>query len=162
MAPEIDSQPTPAAQFSLYDVISPAPKDALLAEFDALTGGDQTLSMVTYNIIDKNGGVTTRVMPGQTTFGPVALLRPMDLSSASMYKLLRDAIEGKCLRKNYSVSMNDANGNPVAWWDLINALPIKLDGFSFNGKLGGADGVGVNYTDFEITFQAEDIKISFP
>jgi phage tail-like protein len=162
MSPDIGNEPTPSAQYTLYDVLSPAPKSAMLAEFDALTGGDQTISMVTYNIIDEKGMVTTRFMPGQTTFSPIQLLRPMDLSSAAMYQLLSAAILGKCVRKNYSVSMNDSQGNPVAWWNLYNALPTKLDGFSFNGKIAGESGAGVNYTDFEITFQAEAIDITFP
>lgn len=160
--PGLTDQPTPAAQFALYDVLNPDPKTPYLASFDNMTGGDQSISMVTYNVIDEKGMVTTRVMPGQTTFEPVALLRPVDASSVGMYKLLADAILGKCLRKNYSVSMNDANGDPLAWWNLYNALPTKLDGFSFNGKIAGPDGTGVSYTDFEIYFQAESIELVFP
>jgi len=152
-------QVTPQSSFGLYDVISPAPSNAYLASFDAVTGGDQTISMVTFNIIDSLGNVTTRVMPGQTTFAPVALLRPVDISSKKLYDLLLESIAGKCRRKNYSISMNDAQGNAVVWWDLINAIPIKVDGFSFNGKIAGA-GAGVNYTDFEISFQAEIIMIN--
>ena len=161
MSPLTD-QPTPQAQFSLYDITDPAPANPFLASFDSMTGGDQSISMVTYNVIDEKGMVTTRVMPGQTTFEPVALLRAVDASSVDMYNLLADAILGKCMRKNYSVSMNDSQGNPVAWWDLINALPIKLDGFSFNGKIAGPDGTGVYYTDFEIYFQAESIIFRVP
>jgi len=161
MSPLTD-QPTPAAQYSLYDLLNPSPKTPYLASFDALTGGDQSISMVTYNVIDEKGMVTTRVMPGQTTFEPVALLRPVDASSVGMYKLLAEAILGKCIRKNYSVSMNDSQGNPAAWWNLYNALPTKLDGFSFNGRIAGPDGTGVYYTDFEIYFQAESIEFVVP
>ena len=146
---------TPAAQYALYDVLSTAPKSQALAEFDSLTGGDQVISMVTYNVIDANGGVTTKIMPGQTTFEPITLLRPMDAPSKSMMDLIRAAIEGKCERRDISVSMNDAQGNPLVWWDLFGAVPIKLSGFSFNSK------VEAYYTDFEITFQAEDIKVTF-
>jgi len=151
------SEPTPVAQFTLYDVLSPAPKEAALAEFDSLTGGDQTISMVTYNVIDENGNVTTRSMPGQTAFSPVVLLRAMDKSSEGMYLRLKAAIDGKLksLRRDYSVSMNDSNGEPVVWWDLKNALPIKLDGFMFNMKTENS------YTDFEVSLQAESIEIKF-
>jgi hypothetical protein len=61
----------------------------------------------------------------------------------------------KTLRRDYSVSMNDAQANPVVWWHLINAVPTVLDGFMFNMRTEN------NYTDFEISFQAEDILIEF-
>jgi phage tail-like protein len=153
---DIKDQPNPSSYFTLYDVLSPAPPETALASFDALTGGDQTISLVTYKVIDPNGSVTTRFMPGQTSFDPVALLRPMDFSSSLLYKMLYAGILGKLQRKNYSVSMFDGTGTILAWWNLYNALPSKLDGFSFNEHTES------NYTDFEIYFQAESIDLHFP
>jgi hypothetical protein len=97
-------------------------------------------------------------MPGQTTFAPVVLLRPMDKACEELYKTkFRPSVDGKLktLRRDYSVSMNDAQANPVVWWHLINAVPTVLDGFMFNMRTEN------NYTDFEISFQAEDILIEF-
>lgn len=148
---------TPKEQFSLYDVINPKPGTLSFGEFTALTGGEQQISLVTYNVISPEGGVTTRSIPGQTTFTPVVLLRPMDANAEQLYLKLRAAIDGslKDLRRDYSVSMNDSEGNPVVFWNLINAVPKVLDGFMFNMKTES------NYTDFEISFQAEDIQIKF-
>jgi len=150
------SEPTPVSQFTLYDILDGKP-NAVIAEFDTLTGGDQTISLVTYNISDDKGNVTTRFMPGQTTFSPVVLLRAMDMGSIGMYKKLRAAIDGKLksLRRDYSVSMNDSQGNAVVWWHLKNALPTVLDGFMFNMRTEN------NYTDFELTIQAEFIEVEF-
>lgn len=149
--------PIPKAQFSLYDVVSPAPGTRSFGEFTALTGGDQKISLVTYNVISPQGAVTTRFMPGQTTFEPVVLLRPMDAYAVQVYAKLRAAIDGqlKDLRRDYSVSMNDDEGNPLVFWNLINAVPCVLDGFMFNMTTEN------NYTDFEVSFQAEDIQIVF-
>lgn len=149
--------PIPKAQYSLYDVINPAPGTRSFGEFSSLTGGEQKISMVTYNVISTEGGVTTRSMPGQTTFEPIQLLRPMDAYAEQMYLKLRAAIDGqlKDLRRDYSVSMNDEVGNPLVIWNLINAVPSNLDGFMFNMSKEA------NYTDFEVSFIAEDIQIIF-
>ncbi len=151
------SEPTPSSQYSLYEMVDKVP-NKLLAEFDMLTGGEMTISTVSYNVIDPMGNVTTKYIPGQTSFSPVALLRPVDLGAAEVYAKFADAVAGKVknLRKNYSISMNDSQGKPVVWWHLYNAIPIKIDGFSFNMKTESV------YTDFEIYFQAEFIEIEFP
>lgn len=122
-----------------------------------LTGGDQVISMVTYNVIDDKGNVTTKVMPGQTTFEPMLLLRAMDVAADEVVQRFEDAVAGKLktLRRNYSVSMNDANGNALVWWHLYNALPLKVSGFDFNMRTEST------YTSFEITLQAEFIDIEF-
>lgn len=148
---------TPKAQFALYDVVAHKPALKAFAEFQALTGGEQTISLVSYKVSDPLGNVTTRFMPGQTTFAPVKLLRPMDAYAKEIYLKMRAAIDGnlKDLRRDYSVSMNDANGNPLVYWHLLNALPSMLGGFSFNMTTESS------YTDFEVTLQAEDIVVEF-
>jgi phage tail-like protein len=148
--------PTPTSQYTLYEMVNKKP-GPILGHFDSLTGGDQVISMVKYNVIDKDGNVTTKYMPGQTTFEAVELLRPMDAVAQEVYLLFFDAILGKVktLRKNYSVSMNDANGNPLVWWNLINALPTKVSGFSFN------EHVEAEYTSFEISLIPEAVEIIF-
>lgn len=145
------AEPTPSSQYSLYDMID----NSVLAHFDMLTGGNQVISMVKYNIIDNLGNVTTKFMPGQTTFEPMLLLRAVDVAIDKVYKKFYDAKWGKLKtqRQNYSVSMNDANGGALVWWHLENALPIKISGFDFNMKTES------KYTDFEITLQAEYIEI---
>jgi phage tail-like protein len=151
--------------FTLYDVLDENfTNTRALANFSALTGGDQKISLVTYNVIDPKGNVTTKSMPGQTTFAPVVLLRPMDAYANSLNDKLKDAIQGKLqtLRKNYSVVMfnvetvGDARvATPAVYWHLINAIPSVLDGFSFNARTES------NYVDFEITLQAESIEVVF-
>ncbi len=59
------------------------------------------------------------------------------------------------VRKNYSISMNDENGNPLVWWDLINAIPSVQGGFGFNSYRG------TKSTSFKITLQAESIVVKF-
>jgi phage tail-like protein len=143
----------PKSQFALYDLITPGP----LGEFQTLTGGEQTISLVTYKTIDASGNVATHFMPGQTTFAPVKLLRPMDSYAKEVYLKMKDAIGGKLkdVRRDYSVSMNDALGKPLVYWHLRNAIPSTVSGFSFNMTTES------NYTDFEITLQAESIEIEF-
>lgn len=146
--------PTPASQYALYDMVD---KDHAMVYFDKLTGGEQTISMVKYNITDGKGNVTTKFIPGQTSFAPMVLLRAMDKYSESMNDLFMECVAGKLaeVRKNYSVSMNDSQGNALVWWHLFNALPSAISGFNFNAPREAY------YTDFEITMQAESIVIEF-
>ncbi len=147
----------PKAQFSLYDVVAHKPAAKAFAEFQALTGGEQTISLVTYKTSDSLGNVIAHYMPGQTTFAPVKLLRPMDAYSKEIYVKMKAAIDGnlKDIRRDYSVSMNDSIGKPLVFWHLLNALPSMLGGFSFNMTTES------NYTDFEVTLQAEEIVVEF-
>lgn len=144
----------PKGQFALYDLSL----TGLLGEFQSLTGGEQTVSLVNYKTMDSLGNVVNHYMPGQTAFAPVKLVRPMDLYALNVYRKMRDMIEGKLknVRRDYSVSMNSARGIPLVFWHLKNAVPSAVSGFGFN--MTDSNG----YTDFEITLQAETIEIVLP
>jgi len=149
-------RPTPKSQYTLYDMID-AKRENAIAEFEMLTGGDQVISMVKYNVMDNKGNVTTKSMPGQTSYEPIVLLRPMDIVAREIYHRFADAVSGKIkgVKRNYSVSMNDSKGRPLAIWHLYNAMPIKISGFNFNMTTEAA------YKDFEVTFQAESIEFDW-
>lgn len=150
------SEPTPKSQYTLYEMVTKK-SSPVLGHFDSLTGGDMVISMVHYNVIDDRGNVTTKFMPGQTSFEPVELLRPMDVVAEEMKDKFFEAVDGKLklLRKDYSISMNDSNGNALVWWHLSNALPIKVSGFSFN------EHVEAEYAAFELHLQPEAVLIEF-
>jgi phage tail-like protein len=145
--------PIPSSYYGVCDLGSNDPA----CYFDSLTGGDQKISLVQYNVTDGKGNITTKFMPGQTSFEPVSLLRAMDSYSTDMNIMFQKAIAGilVSVRKNYSIYMYDSNGVPLVWWDLYNAVPVSISGFSFNASKEK------NYTDFEISFQAENIIINF-
>ncbi len=150
------SEPTSKGQYSLYEMVNKSRQ--LLAEFETLTGGEQTIATISYKIMDENGNVITRSMPGHISFTPVSLLRAMDKGAKEAYDKFVDAASGKLkkVRRNYSVSMNDSKGKAVVWWHLYNAIPIKISGFDFNMRTEH------NYTDFTIDIQPEYIEIVFP
>ncbi len=147
--------PIPNGQYKLYDFLQ---KDhPVLGVFDSMTGGEQVISMVKYNVMDDLGNVTTKFIPGQTTFEPFALLRPMDAIAAQVYLRFADSVAGhlKLLKRNYSISLNDSRGNPLVWWHLFNALPTKLSGLEFNMTTEN------EYISFEISLQAESVTVEF-
>ncbi len=125
--------------------------------FDSVTGGEQSIAAVSYKVMDGNGHVVTRFMPGQVSYTPISLLRPMDQGSIQIYETFVDTVSGKMkkVRKNYSLSMLNDDGLPVVWWDLINAIPVKISGFDFN------EVTETYYTDFTIDIQAEEIYVTF-
>jgi phage tail-like protein len=147
-------RPTPVSYYTLYEMVD---KNHPLAYFSALTGGEQTIEMISYNVTDGKGNITTKFIPGQTSFAPVKLLRPMDSFSKDIKNLFADAVSGKLvsIKKNYSIAMIDGQANPLVWWHLFDAIPSSLGGFSFNEHTEN------NYTDFEISLQAESIVIQF-
>jgi hypothetical protein len=145
--------PTPSSYYGVCDLGSNDP----MCYFDSLTGGDQKISLVQYNVTDAKGNITTKFIPGQTSFEPVSLLRSMDYYSNEMNLMFQKGVAGMLvgLRKNYSIYMYDWQGVPLVWWDLYNAVPVSISGFSFNAAKEK------NYTDFEISLQAENIIINF-
>jgi phage tail-like protein len=146
--------PTPNSQYDLYEIVDRSRK---IGGFDSLTGGDQVISMVKYKVIDPLGNVISKYMPGQTTFDAFNLLRPIDIVALDIYKSFQDSVSGKLktLRKNYSISMNDAKGNPLIWWHLNNALPQKITGLAFN------EYVEAKYATFELSLVPEEVKVVF-
>jgi phage tail-like protein len=148
-----DNYPHSASYYELLEMGKPDP----LGQFDSMTGGDQTISMVAYNVMDDKGNVTTKYMPGQTSFKEITLLRAMDSLSKEMKNRFVDAVMGrlKTVRQNYSVRWFDGDGKSLVRWDLINAVPSAISGFSFNAPKEAY------YTDFELTLQAESIEIVF-
>ncbi|MFO7583560.1 MAG: phage tail protein [Anaerolineales bacterium] len=153
MSDESKYYPHPASYYELLEMGSDDP----LAQFDSMTGGDQTISLVAYNVMDDKGNVTTKYMPGQTSFKEITLLRAMDSLSEEMKNRFVDAVMGrlKTVRQNYSIRWFDGEGESLVWWHLYNAVPSTISGFSFNASKEAY------YTDFELTLQAESIEIIF-
>jgi phage tail-like protein len=132
-------------------------KDAL-ANFDSLTGGDQTIAMIPYTQVFADGSSTTKYLPGQISFEPIVLLRGFDAQVPDLYNWFSDTAAGKFneVKKNISIVMIDREAGPQVIWDLENAIPTTISGFSFNQN------PQVNYTDFELTLQAELITMRIP
>lgn len=151
----VPSYPTPASQYALLDMVA---GNNPLVYFDTLTGGDQTIETITYKVRDPQSGlVITKSMPGQTSYKPITLLRALDPTDEDMKKKFMDSVNGlvKKVRTNYTVQMFDGAGTMLVHWNLINAIPVGISGFSFNSK------TEAYYTDFELTLQAETIEIVF-
>jgi phage tail-like protein len=145
--------------YALYDflVTPPTTFNGMAMNFDTLTGGEMTVSSIPYNVVSEDGLATVKYMPGITKYSPVTLLRAFDNGAVEMYdKFQQSSNLNLKVRGNYSVVMIDTNGGAQAYWHLINAIPTKISGFSFNAH------TAEYYTDFEITLQPEYIELVFP
>lgn len=145
-----------STQYTLYLDVSDTERQGL-GDYTMLIGGEQEISVVKYNVIDTKGFVTTKFIPGQTTFNPVTIYRPMDRGAMAIYRIFYSGVYGQLInvRRNYSISLNDHNAKPQVWWHLLNAIPTKIGGFDFNQRTESI------YTDFELTLQPEEIQIVF-
>lgn len=146
--------------YILYDAPFGKPAKRELQQFEYLTGGDMTISMVSYNVMDPNGNVTTKFIPGQTSFAPINLSRPMGSISADLYTWFTDAVAGKLkdVRTNCSIALFDpSNSNKLrVIWDLENVIPTKIPGFSFSTI------TRTHSSSFKLVIQAENIVVTFP
>lgn len=144
--------PTPKFLFSVRDVI----RGQDVGQFSKLNGGEQTVSMISYNEVLDHGGSVTRYFPGHSTYAPVKLSRPMDNDCKFIYECLWDSVSGKIAvaRTNFSITLFDYKAGDKIIWNLYNALPTAISGFNF-------DQAGTEYADFEVTIQAEHIEVHF-
>jgi phage tail-like protein len=148
-----DPDPVPGYKYRVLDALGKA-----IASFDELTGGDVELSTISYTQVMASGEVITRHIPGQVKYAPVTLLRAVDIESKSTLALFEKTRAGKLsdVRQNFTVEMIGNKGDAVlVRWDLINAVPTKITGFSFN------EYSEAYYTTLEITLQAEEIIMTF-
>jgi phage tail-like protein len=141
---------SPVFIFSVRDV-----SNKEIGQFSKLTGGEMTVSMISFNQVFEYGGSVTRYFPGHTTFAPVKLARALDSSCKPIYDNLWDSVTGSItvVRTNFSIAMIDHQGNEKIIWNLYNAVPTAISGFNFNQE------TGTQYADFEVTIQAEHIEM---
>lgn len=130
--------------------------------FTSLTGGDMKISMIPYTIVGSNGSPVEKYMPGQISFAPINLACPMSDVVQELTDWFQLAAEGNYdnLRRNCSIAQYSKNIIPsptdLVVWELINAVPIALPGYSYNAYQGTSS------TKFKIAIQAEEIRITYP
>jgi phage tail-like protein len=154
-----DIEPVTQSYYAVYDgYYKEGEMQNAIANFDSLTGGDQTIAMIPYTQVFADGSSTTKYLPGQISFDPIVLLRGFDAQVPDLYNWFADSAAGKFneVKKNISIVMIDREAGPQVIWDLENAIPSTISGFSFNQN------PQVNYTDFELTLQAELIIMRIP
>jgi phage tail-like protein len=143
--------------YDVYDVTDVSTGKVLLGQFLSMTGGNMTMSPISYNVINASGLVTTKFIPGQVTYGPVFLSRTLDAISWDLSKWFDKFAAGIIEKKNITIVQLDKDdvNTPLATWDLINAVPIAQPGFSYNSYRGSSS------TKYKLTLQAEEIKFAY-
>jgi phage tail-like protein len=145
----------PSYLYSVYDV----PKMTKLAEFESLTGGEIKVAMIPYTTVDKNGVAETKYVSGPTSYSPIVLVHALNVEGQALndWLVLASAGNRKSALKNINIVMLDMTGKKIVTWDLINALPAGISGFSFNQHTQG----GLYYTCHELTLNVERIEMHF-
>lgn len=150
------SDGNPSYLYSVYDV----PAKKTIAEFEELTGGEMKVAMMPYTSVDKNGIAVTKFVPGATSYSPITLVHALNVEGQALDNWFVLASQGKTkdARKNINITMLDyKTRKPMIVWDIINALPVSITGFSFNQHTKG----GLYYVCQELTIQAESIDMKF-
>jgi phage tail-like protein len=151
MAEHVD--PIVGYKYRLFDALGNA-----VGVFDELTGGDMEISTISYTQVLESGEAITRHIAGRTKYSPVSLVRAIDNESQPTYTLFDKTRAGmlKAVRQNFTVEMIGKGGKAaLVRWDLVNAIPIKLSGFSFNDK------TEAYYITVEIELQPEEIILTY-
>lgn len=130
--------------------------------FTSLTGGDMKISMIPYTVVGVNGSPVEKYLPGQISYAPINMSCPFSNVVMELKDWFQLAAEGNYdnLRRNCSITQYTMNILPAPYdlltWELINAVPVALPGYSYNSTRGTSS------TKFKIAIQAEEIRITFP
>ena len=147
--------------YDFYDLPSDKvkPSTKIAAQFTTLLGGDKTISMVAYTSVFPNGGSTERYFPGQISYAPITLYRPLDGKCAPLMKWFEETAAGQLEKKNCSIAqveiLESGKAHLLVIWDLINTLPMAQPGFSYNAYRGTTS------TKYKLQLQAEEIIITY-
>jgi hypothetical protein len=127
--------------------------------FTGISGGDMSISMVPYTIVDQNGVPTERYIPGQISFAPITL-------TCALSDVVKELIDWFMLSVNQDYSKDLARtcsigifrkaepGKYLLRWDLIRAIPSGMPSvYSYNAYTASSS------VKFKLTLRAEDIKI---
>jgi len=116
--------------------------------------------MMPYTSVDKNGVAVTKFVPGASSYSPIILVHALNVEGQALNDWFVLASQGKTkdARKNINITMLSYDSRqPMVVWDITNALPISISGFSFNQHTKG----GLYYVCQELTIQAEYIEMHF-
>jgi phage tail-like protein len=150
------SEANPSYLYSVYDV----PAKKTIAEFEELTGGEMKVAMMPYTSVDKNGVAVTKFVPGASSYSPITLVHALNVEGQALNDWFVLASQGKTkdARKNINITMLSYDSRqPMVVWDITNALPVSISGFSFNQHTKG----GLYYVCQELTIQPEFIEMHF-
>ena len=127
-----------------------------IGEFSKLTGGEMSVSTVSFTQVFEYGGSITRFIPGHTTYAPVKLARALDSSCKAIYQSLWDSATGSLsmVRTNFSITLMDQQGKDKIIWNLFNAIPTAISGLNLSQD-------SAQLEEFEVTIQAEHIEMIF-
>ena len=130
----------------------------LVGVFYSCSGGDIAVTKITHDITYESGSSTTLFFPGTTSFGEISLSQGWG-NYMEIYNWLMQASNGHIIaaRRNASIIMLKKKV-PKVRWDLENAWPVKLSGFSVTMKAGTRTGI----TKLSVTIAAETITYVEP
>jgi phage tail-like protein len=126
----------------------------MVGVFYSCSGGDIAVAKITHDITYESGSSTTLFFPGTTSFGEISLSQGWG-NYMQLYNWLMQASEGHIIaaRRNASIIMLKKK-EPKVRWDLENAWPIKLAGFSVTTVAGTTTAI----TKLNVTIVAETIS----
>ena len=127
--------------------------------FTGISGGEMSISMVPYTVVDHQGVPTERYIPGQISFAPITL-------TCALSDVVKELIDWFMLSATQDYTQNLARNCSIGIfrkiepekyllrWDLIKAIPTTLPSvYSYNAYVASSS------VKFKLTLQAEDIKI---
>lgn len=128
--------------------------------FTGISGGDMKISMVPYTIVDNQGVVTERYIPGQISFSPITLTAPLsDITKELIdwFKLSVAQDYSQNLARNCSIGIfeKEKPKDYLIRWDLMRAIPEGLPPvYAYNAYVASSS------VRFQISLRAEDIQIT--
>ena len=101
------------------------------AAFRECTGLESTVETVEYR--EGGGNLTTRKLPGRTSFGNITL-RWGITDDRELYDWHREVVDGATERRNGSIVLLNRRGEEIRRWNFERAWPPRYQGPEFNAE----------------------------
>jgi phage tail-like protein len=97
--------------------------------FQDVSGIGSETTVVSQDITDSNGRAVVQKIPGRLVWTDVTLSRGIT-SNTEIWDWRKEVEDGKMndARRNCSIVLLDAAGQPAAQWDFVSAWPSKVTG----------------------------------
>ena len=107
-----------------------------VAYFRAVSGGKMSITLIEHNVVYSGGGSSTLFIPGPTSFEPITLYQGVT-NDTTLWDWWTQVTQGKSVRRNLTINAYRGDSlTTVATWNLTNAWPLEISGFSFDVDSG--------------------------
>ncbi len=136
----------------------PLPKYAFLVKwndtqigFSEVAGLNMEIELIEYRIGDSPEHASVK-FPGRPKYGNITMKRGTFANATEFYDWMGEIQLNEVTRRDITISLLDASGNPAVTWKAMGAFPVKIEATDFK-----SDGNEVAIESIEIAIEKLEI-----